>query len=151
MLEVAHDGSGGTIAEADGLALHIGGLRIEAGEALSAFARGSLGRVRDVASQWEAGVWVRVRLTRGTGDAAPAPTDPGFSVADAQANESSGAPLRFVVTLDTAATEAVSVRYPHVGRHGARGCGLCRGAWRFAVRAGRDREDGRGPGADGQS
>ena len=52
-----------------------------------------------------------VRLTRATEDAVTAPTDPGFSVADAQANESSGAPLRFVVTLDAAAEEAVSVRY----------------------------------------
>ena len=110
-LEVVHDGSGGTIAEADGLALHVGGFKIESGEALSAFARGSLGRVREVASQWEVGDWVTVRLVRSTVATAPAPTDSEISVADAQVNESSGAPLRFVVTLDAAAAVAVSVRY----------------------------------------
>ena len=111
VLEVAHDGSGGTISEADRLALHIGGLRIGSGEALTAFARGSIGTVHDVASQWEAGDRVTVRLTRTTGDEAPVPTGPWFSVADARVTESSGALLRFAVTLDTAPEEAVSVRY----------------------------------------
>ena len=109
VLEVAHDGSGGTISAADRLALHIGGLRIGSGEALTAFAQGSIGTVRDVALHWEAGDRVTVRLTRTTRD--DAPTDPGFSVADAQVNEAGGALLRFMVTLDAAATEAVSVRY----------------------------------------
>ena len=66
-----------------------------AGEALSAFAGARVGRVSGVDAQWSVGEEVRVRLTRASGDAEAAPAGPGFSVADAQANEASGVPLRF--------------------------------------------------------
>ena len=108
-LYVVHDGSGGHIAQPDELTLHIGGLTVGPGNSVSAFARGSTGTVAGVDSQWEVGEQVAVRLTRATGDAAPA--GHGISVADAQVNESSGAPLRFRVTLAEPADDTVSVRY----------------------------------------
>ena len=110
-LRMAHDGSGGRIGEPGELTLHIGGLAVGPGPALSAFAGAGAGRHGSVGSQWEVGEPVTVRLTRSAGDEEGAPAGPGFSVADAQVNESSGAPLRFRVTLDAAADSVVSVRY----------------------------------------
>ena len=110
-LLMAHDGSGGLIAEPGQLALHVGGLEVGPGEALSAFAGARVGRVGGVDAQWNVGEAVRVRLTRTSGDAVQASAGPGFSVADAQANEASGAQLRFRVTLDAPAESTASVRY----------------------------------------
>ena len=110
-LLMAHDGSGGLIGEPGELSLHVGGHEVGAGEALSAFAGARVGRVGGVDAQWNVGEEVTVRLTRASGDAVQAPAVPGFSVADAQANEASGAPLRFRVTLDAPAQSTVSVRY----------------------------------------
>ena len=108
---MAHDGSGGRIGEPGELMLHIGGLAVGPGPALSAFARAAIGKLGGVGSPWEVGEPVTVRLTRSAGDGEAAPAGPGFSVADAQVNESSGAPLRFRVRLDAAAESTVSVRY----------------------------------------
>ena len=108
---MAHDGSGGRIGEPGELMLHIGGLAVGPGPALSAFARAAIGKLGGVESPWEVGEPVTVRLTRSAGDGEAAPAGPGFSVADAQANESSGQPLRFRVTLDAEAGSVVSVRY----------------------------------------
>ena len=110
-LRMAHDGSGGRIGEPGELTLHIGGLAVGPGPALSAFAGAGAGRHGSVDSQWEVGEPVTVRLTRSAGDGEAAPAGPGFSVADAQVNESSGQPLRFRVKLDAAAESTVSVRY----------------------------------------
>ena len=110
-LLMAHDGSGGLIGEPGELSLHVGGHEVGAGEALSAFAGARVGRVSGVDAQWSVGEEVTVRLTRASGDAEAAPAGPGFSVADAQANEASGVPLRFRVTLDAPAQSTVSVRY----------------------------------------
>ena len=110
-LSMAHRGVGGVIGEPGQLALHVGGLTIGAGDALSAFARAAVARVGGIASQWRAGEQVSVRLTRTVGEAAPVAAGPGLSVADAQVNESAGVPLRFRVTLDAPAQSAVSVRY----------------------------------------
>ena len=110
-LLMAHDGSGGLIGEPGELSLHVGGHEVGAGEALSAFAGARVGRVSGVDAQWSVGQEVTVRLTRASGDAEAAPAGPGFSVADAQANEASGVPLRFRVTLDAPAQSTVSVRY----------------------------------------
>ena len=110
-LLMAHDGSGGLIGAPGELSLHVGGHEVGAGEALSAFAGARVGRVSGVDAQWSVGEEVTVRLTRASGDAEAAPAGPGFSVADAQANEASGAPLRFRVTLDAPAQSTVSVRY----------------------------------------
>ena len=111
VLSMSHDGSGGRIAEPGQLALHVGGLTVEPGEAISTFAGAGYARVSDVDSQWQVGEQVTVRLTRTSDEAAPAPVGPGLSVADAQVNEASGAPLRFRVTLDAPAQSTVSVRY----------------------------------------
>ena len=110
-LFMAHDGSGGAIAEPGELTLHVGGLEVGPGDALSAFAGAGVGRVGSVTSQWSVGDAVRVRLTRATGEVVQAPAGPGFSVADTQVNEASGTPLRFQVTLDAEAESTVSVRY----------------------------------------
>ena len=99
------------VAEPGQLALHVGGLTVESGEAISTFAGAGYARLSDVDSQWQAGEQVTVRLTRTSDEAAPAPVGPGLSVADAQVNEASGAPLRFRVTLDAPAQSTVSVRY----------------------------------------
>ena len=110
-LSMAHRGVGGVIGEPGQLALHVGGLTIGAGDALSAFARAAVARAGGIASQWRAGEQVSVRLTRTVGEAAPVAAGPGLSVADAQVNESAGVPLRFRVTLNAPAQSAVSVRY----------------------------------------
>ena len=107
-LLMAHDGSGGLIGAPGELSLHVGGHEVGAGEALSAFAGARVGRVSGVDAQWSVGEEVTVRLTRASGDAEAAPGGPGFSVADAQANEASGAPLRFRVTVDAPAQSTVS-------------------------------------------
>ena len=107
--EMMHDGSGGLIAEPGELTLHVGAFSVGPGEAMTSFAHASPGDVSNVDNVWEAGEKVTVRLTRTTGDAAPAP--PGISVADARVNESSGAPLSFRVTLAEPTQETVSVRY----------------------------------------
>ena len=133
-LLMAHDGSGGVIAEPGQLALHVGGLEVGPGEALSAFAGARVGRVGGVDAQWNVGGQVTVRLTRASGDADAAPAGPGFSVADAQANEVSGAPLRFRVTLDAPAQSTVSVRYRTANGTAVAGqdYAAARGALRFA-------------------
>ena len=95
---MSHDGTGGVIAEPGQLTLHVGGLTVEPGQALSTFARAGYATLSDVDSQWRVGEQVTVRLTRTSDEAAPAPVGPGLSVADAQVNEASGAPLRFRVT-----------------------------------------------------
>ena len=59
---------------------------------------------------WQAGQTVAVKLTRTDPDAVVA-AGPGVSVADAQVQEAEGAALAFRVTLDTAQSSAVSVRY----------------------------------------
>ena len=110
-LSMTHDGSGGQIAAPEQLTLHVGGLTVGPGEALSDFARAARGEVGGIDNAWRAGEQVSVRLTRTTGDSGAAPAGPGFSVADAQANEASGVPLRFRVTLDAPAQSTVSVRY----------------------------------------
>ena len=110
-LLMMHDGSGGPIAEPGQLALHVGGLTVGPGEAISTFAGAGYARLGDVDSQWQIGEQVTVRLTRTSDEAAPAPAGPGLSVADAQVNEAAGAPLRFGVTLDAPAESTVSVRY----------------------------------------
>ena len=102
--------SGGDIPRAGELTLHIGDETVEAGDALSAFAAGSIGTVSGVRRDWEEGDRVPVRLTR-TVAADTAASLPGLSVADAQVREAEGAALSFVVTLDEAQTSAVSVRY----------------------------------------
>ena len=111
VLSMAHDGSGGVIAEPGQLTLHVGGLTVGPGEAISTFAGAGYARLGDVDSQWQVGGQVTVRLTRASGDADAAPAGPGLSVADAQVNEAAGAPLRFRVTLDAPAESTVSVRY----------------------------------------
>ena len=58
---------------------------------------------------WQAGQAVAVKLTRTDPDAVAAA--PGLSVADAQVREAEGAALAFRVTLDTAQSSTVSVRY----------------------------------------
>ena len=110
-LSMTHDGSGGQIAAPEQLTLHVGGLTVGPGEALSDFARAARGEVGGIDNAWRAGEQVSVRLTRTAGDSGAAPGGPGFSVADAQANEASGVPLRFRVTLDAPAQSTVSVRY----------------------------------------
>ena len=133
-LRMAHDGSGGRIGEPGELTLHVGGLTVGPGPALSAFARAGAGRLGDLEPEWEAGEQVSVRLTRTAGDEDTAPAGPGFSVADAQVNESSGAPLRFRVTLDAAAQSTVSVRYrtSNGTAHAGADYVSARGALRFA-------------------
>ena len=133
-LLMAHDGSGGVIAEPGQLALHVGGLEVGPGEALSAFAGARVGKIGGVDAQWSVGEEVRVRLTRASGDADAAPAGPGFSVADAQANEASGAPLRFRVMLDAPAQSTVSVRYRTANGTAVAGQDYtaARGALRFA-------------------
>ena len=59
---------------------------------------------------WQQGQTVAVKLTRADPDAA-VDAGPGVSVADAQVREAEGAALAFRVTLDSAQTSAVSVRY----------------------------------------
>ena len=59
---------------------------------------------------WQAGQTVAVKLTRTDPDAV-AVAGPGLSVADAQVREAEGAALAFRVTLDTAQSSTVSVRY----------------------------------------
>ena len=108
-LKMMHDGSGGVIAKPGELTLHVGGLTVDPATALRKFANAGVGALGDTDSQWEVGEQVRVRLTRSTGEAAPA--GPPISVADAQVHESSGSPLRFRVTLDAPAVSTVSVRY----------------------------------------
>ena len=110
-LLMAHDGSGGLIGEPGELSLHVGGLALGPGEALSEFARAGVGTLGGVDSQWPVGERVTVRLTRTAGDAQAPPAGSALSVADARVNESSGAPLRFRVTLDAPAQSTVSVRY----------------------------------------
>ena len=110
-LLMAHDGSGGLIGEPGELSLHVGGLAVGPGEALSEFARAGVGTLGGVDSHWPVGERVTVRLTRTAGDAQAPPAGPALSVADARVNESSGAPLRFRVTLDAPAQSTVSVRY----------------------------------------
>ena len=110
-LLMMHDGSGGRIAEPGQLALHVGGLTVGPGEAMSEFAGAGYARLGGVGSQWQVGEQVTVRLTRTSDEAASAPAGPGLSVADAQVNEAAGAPLRFRVTLDAPAESVVSVRY----------------------------------------
>ena len=110
-LLMMHDGSGGRIAEPGQLALHVGGLTVGPGEAMSEFAGAEYARLGGVGSQWQVGEQVTVRLTRTSDEAASAPAGPGLSVADAQVNEAAGAPLRFRVTLDAPAESVVSVRY----------------------------------------
>ena len=110
-LSMSHDGSGGRIAEPGQLALHVGGLTVGPGDAISTFAGAGYARVSDVDSQWRAGEQVRVRLTRTAGDSGTAPVGPGLSVADARVNELTGAPLRFEVSLDGRSDSVVSVRY----------------------------------------
>ena len=133
-LLMAHDGSGGLIGEPGELSLHVGGHEVGAGEALSAFAGARVGRVGGVDAQWSVGEEVTVRLTRASGDAEAGPAGPGFSVADAQANEASGVPLRFRVTLDAPAQSTVSVRYRTANGTAQAGADYVagRGAVRFA-------------------
>ena len=133
-LRMAHDGSGGVIAEPGQLSLHIGELEVGPGDALEAFAGARVGKTADVDAKWSVGEQVSVRLTRASGDAEAAPAGPGFKVADAQVNEASGAPLQFRVTLDAPAQSTVSVRYGTANGTATAGQDYVavRGALRFA-------------------
>ena len=149
-LLMAHDGSGGVIAEPGQLALHVGGLEVGPGEALSAFAGARVGRGRRRRCAVERGragdraVDARLRGCgrgarragvlggrcagkRGVGCAASVPGD-----------------ARCAGTVD--GLGALS----HGQRYGGGGPGLCGGARGAALRAGRDGEDRRGSGASGQ-
>jgi len=110
-LFMAHDGSGGAIPDADQLTLHIGDVEVSATTVMQLFAEASVAIMHDVGSQWTLGDTVPVRLTRTTQDAGETATKPTASVADAQVREAAGTPLRFQVTLDTAPTSTVSIRY----------------------------------------
>ena len=110
-LSMAHDGSGGLIAEPGQLALHVGGLEVGPGAALSAFAGARVGRVGGVDAQWNVGGQVTVRLTRASGDADAAPAGPRFSVADATAEEGTDRALAFVVTLSRPHDASTTVQY----------------------------------------
>ena len=133
-LRIAHDGSGGVIADPGQLSLHIGEHQVGPGDALEAFAGARVGRPADVDANWSVGEQVTVRLTRASGDAEAAPAGPGFEVADAQVNEASGAPLQFRVTLDAPAQSTVSVRYGTANGTATAGQDYVavRGALRFA-------------------
>ena len=133
-LRMAHDGSGGIIADPEQLSLHIGELQVGSGDALEAFAGARVGRTADVDAKWSVGEQVTVRLTRASGDAVASPAGPGFEVADAQVNEASGAPLQFRVTLDAPAQSVVSVRYGTANGTATAGQDYvaARGALRFA-------------------
>ena len=133
-LRIAHDGSGGVIADPGQLSLHIGEHQVGPGDALEAFAGARVGRTADVDAQWTVGEQVTVRLTRASGDAEAAPTGPGFEVTDAQVNEVSGVPLQFRVTLDAPAQSTVSVRYGTANGTATAGQDYvaARGALRFA-------------------
>ena len=90
-----------------------GELTLRAGALSLPLAEGGSGKVFRWAVEgapWPAGAAVELRLVRtAAGDDGAA--DPGISVADARADESSGLPLAFRVTLDAAQASAVSVRY----------------------------------------
>ena len=110
-LEFMHDGTGGNIAGPDTLSLRIGRYTVEPGTAMAAFAEVRPATVSGIGSHWTAGEEIEIRLTRRTGETAETPAGPGVSVDDAQVNESSGEPLRFVVRLAEPAAGTVSVRY----------------------------------------
>ena len=109
-LRVSSDLCVGGIPDPETLTLHVGDVTVEAGDAVTAFASGRIGIVRNVEQDWTVGELVQVRLTRTeAGEAVGA--GPGLSVDDAQVLEAEGAELTFRVTLDEVQTSAVSVRY----------------------------------------
>ena len=77
---------------------------------MTAFAQDRVATVHDVEQDWAAGERVTVRLERAVG-AGTEPSGPTLSVADAEVDESAGAPLRFRVTLGERSASVVSVRY----------------------------------------
>ena len=100
----------GGIPEPETLTLQVGGVTVGSGDALSTFARGSIGIARNIQQNWAVGDRIEVRLTR-TEAGETVASGPGISVEDAQVREAEGAALAFRVTLDAAQTSAVSVRY----------------------------------------
>ena len=54
----------GGVPDAGELTLHVGGATVEAGDALSAFAKGWIGTAGEIWQDWEEGDRVSVRLTR---------------------------------------------------------------------------------------
>ena len=109
-LRVNSDLCAGGIPEPETLALHLGDVTVGPGDALSTFARRDVGIATGVEADWTAGEQIQVRLTRTEAGEAVA-SGPGLSVEDAQVQEAEGAALAFRVTLDTAHTSTVSVRY----------------------------------------
>ena len=93
------------IWDTGGLTLRVGGMALPFADANGSDASFTWDGV-DV--DWADGETVAVRLVRTAEAAAPGP---GVSVADARVREAAGAVLRFTVTLATAPSETVSVRY----------------------------------------
>ena len=87
-----------------------------------------------------------VKLTRTDPDAVAAA--PGLSVADAQVREAEGAALSFRVTLDTAQSSTVSVRYATADGTAVAGADYEACVRGGALRTGRDGEDGFGGSAE---
>ena len=134
-LEFMHDGTGGYIADPDGLSLRIGDYTVAPGDAMTAFARVQVATVSDIGSHWTAGEDIAVRLVRRTGETVETPAGPSVSVDDAQVNESSGKPLRFTVRLAEPAAGTVSVRYAtsDVSARAGEDYTAARGALRFGT------------------
>ena len=132
-LRMAHDGTGGIIADADELSLEIGDYTVE-GEAMTAFARARTGTVGGLDPQWTAGDDIDIRLVRRTAETETTVSVPTVSVDDAQVNEASADPLRFTVRLAPAADGAVTVRYAtsDVTAHAGADYVGARGVLRFA-------------------
>ena len=109
-LRVNSDLCAGGIPEPETLTLQVGGVTVGSGDALSTFARGSIGIATGIEADWTAGEQVQVRLTR-TEAGETVGSGPGISVEDAQVREAEGAALSFSVSLDEAQNSTVSVRY----------------------------------------
>ena len=109
-LRVNSELCGGGIPEPETLTLQVGGVTVGSGDALSTFARGSIGIATGIEADWTAGEQVQVRLTR-TEAGETVGSGPGISVEDAQVREAEGAALSFSVSLDEAQNSTVSVRY----------------------------------------
>ena len=94
------------IPEGDGLTLHLGSRAL----ALPEGSAGNPGTAwEDIDIAWSDGETIAVRLAKRVSEDTSA--EPGLSVADARVQEAAGAELSFRVTLDSAQSSAVSVRY----------------------------------------
>ena len=101
----------GGIPEPSELTLQVGDETVGPASVVAAFARGDIAIATGVEQSWQVGERVEVRLTRGTEAGESATSEPGLSVADAQAQEAEGAVLSFRATLDAAQSSAVTARY----------------------------------------